>query len=107
MSTTSYELSADSWTDNSTIDIASATGTRIATIPLAFVRQGGDCSWRYILYALGQVLAGSYAEGHVVDNEGTRVRMDEAPSAGRFRFISSGKFLNRKKLHSCIRALIS
>lgn len=90
MSSITYELSADSWMDGSTIEVTSLAGTFLASIPLSFVRRGGDFTWRYVSYALSQVLAHQAEGDHIVDASGTTVSAGDEPSSGIFRFIHSG-----------------
>ena len=83
-----YELAVDSWSDNLTIDIVSSTDTFIASIPLAFVQNGGDNTWQYILHVMSMLVNVQGAAGRFLNANDTAVDMDERPSAGRFKFIT-------------------
>lgn len=65
-------------------------GTFLASIPVSFVRRGGDCTWRYVLLALRQILAHQTEGDRIVDSSGSTVSAGDAPSSGTFHYVCGG-----------------
>ncbi|OWZ30827.1 hypothetical protein C347_03972 [Cryptococcus neoformans AD2-60a] len=82
-----YPLALDLWDSGSSVIIRSATGTRIASFPLNFISRGGDNSWSYVLYVIGQlIIPESSRTGIIKDEHGRVLDPNEPPSAGVFFF---------------------
>lgn len=87
-----YPLALDLWDSGSSVIIRSATGTRIASFPLDFISRGGDNSWSYVLYVIGQlIIPESSRTGIIKDEHGRVLEPNESPSAGVFFFSQVGK----------------
>lgn len=91
-----YPLALDLWDSGSSVIIRSATGTRIASFPLNFISRGGDNSWSYVLYVIGQlIIPESSRTGIIKDEHGRVLDPNEPPSAGVFFFFQEGKLPRR------------
>lgn len=98
-----YPLALDLWDSGSSVIIRSAIGTRIASFPLNFISRGGDNSWSYVLYVIGQlIIPESSRTGIIKDEHGRVLDPNERPSAGVFFFFKRasypGDLYNDKRL---------
>jgi hypothetical protein len=88
---TTYTTASGVWRRGGVIKIASIMETPIASFPLDFVRDGGDNTWRYISYVVGLLVEVDPSHpGHIEDENGAAVVLNQAPPTGLFRYIEQG-----------------
>jgi hypothetical protein len=88
---TTYTTASGVWRRGGVIKILSILETIIASFPLDFVREGGDNTWRYILLAINLLVEDDPDHpGHIENQDGTAVDLDDAPSSGIFRYVEQG-----------------
>jgi hypothetical protein len=87
-----YELAAVRWRRSDSIDILSILDTRIAVFPLDFVSSCGDCTWKYVLRVVEQLVVPIPGHrGVIVTEQGDPVDPEMPPSAGVFRYKQLGR----------------
>lgn len=88
---TTYTTGSGVWRRGGVIKVLSILETNIASFPLDFVREGGDNTWRYILLVINLLVEGDPDHpGHIDNQDGTAVDLDQAPSSGIFRYVEQG-----------------
>ena len=91
-----YPLAAKSWAQTGTpsLEIKFASGKRIASFPLAFIKDGGDNTWRYVLEVVDLVVDQSHdLSGVITDLKGAVLDLDDVPCAGTFTYKHLGLLL--------------
>lgn len=88
----SYQLASDFWGGPlCVIRDSGHRGDRIATVPIEFLRQSGDNTWRYIYRVIAELVSEDDLLGAVIsDGRGLTVDPGEEPTAGVFIFRRNG-----------------
>jgi hypothetical protein len=88
---TAYTTASGIWRRGGVIKILSILDTIIASFPLDVVREGGDNTWRYISLVTNLLVEDDPDHpGHIENQDGTVVDVDDAPSSGIFRYVEQG-----------------
>jgi hypothetical protein len=87
---TTYTTAAGVWRrSGGVIAVLSALNVLIAKFPVDFVRDGGDDTWRYIMYVVHLLVDVKLEDNwKIVDAAGDCMDLAHSPAPGIYRFIS-------------------
>jgi hypothetical protein len=89
----SYPLSAQAWNAyRDLITITLADGSTVAHLPVAFVRDGGDDTWGYVMRTVQLLVeCDERYSCEIKGSDGLNVVLDEQPNMGSYVFSQPGK----------------